>query len=503
MYEAASAPVMNKKGKTDKMTTFAALLTSEQVKTIHEASLEILENVGLLVRSGKARTCFAQHGCHVDSETQIVKFPPGLVEHWCTAFPSTFTFHGRDPQYDRTIPDDGPLIATSSSAPNIIDPDTGQERRSRSDDIARIAHLVNELPGYDVFSISITADDAPPGQFYLSRFYPTLKNCLKPVQGSAPNAQEAEAILRLGCLIAGSEEAYRARPFITYICCPIISPLTMDADSTEITMHFIEEQLPNYACIVPNAGLTAPLTLLGTLTQCNAEFLAYAMLVQMTRPGTPLIYGVLPTVADVRTAAYATGGIETGILVMGCAQMARYYDVPCSAMAGLPNAKVNDAQSGFETGMSALAAVLAGVDLVSMGGLLDALMAFDFAKLVIDNEIALMLKRVIRGVEPFSEENLALDVIAEVGPGGMFIDTRHTLKRMWTTALLPEIADRSSRQQWEAEGALEAHDRAMQRVREILAGDNPAIFSPDVDARIRARFEGLVAGDAAEGWSDG
>jgi len=176
--------------------------------------------------------------------------------------------------------------------------------------------------------------------------------------------------------------------------------------------------------------------------------------------------------------------------------------VPCAAFVGLPNAKVNDAQSGFETGMSALAAVLAGVDLIIMGGLLDALMAFDFAKAVIDNEIALMLKRVERGLE-FSEENLALDVIAEVGPGGMFMDRLHTLKRMRTTALLPEIADRSPRQQWEERGALDAHARAMRRVREILTRDNPAVFSPDVDARIRAEFEGLVAGDAAVEWLPG
>jgi len=484
------------------MTRFAELLTSEQVERVHEASLEILENVGLLVRNEKARACFGQHGCHVDSETQIVKFPRAVVEHWCAAFPSTFTFCGRDPQYDRTIPGDGPLISTSSSAPNIIDPETGRERRARSDDIARIAYLVNELVGYDVFSISTTADDAPPGQFYLSRFYPALKNCLKPVMGSAPNAQEADNIFRLGCLIAGSEAAYRARPFITYVGCSLISPLTMDVNSTEMLMRFTEEQLPNYTCVVPNAGLTAPLTLLGTLAQCNAEFLAYAVLVQMTHPGTPLVYEVLPTVADMRTAAYATGGIETGILVMGCVQMARYYNVPCAAFVGLPNAKVNDAQSGFETGMSALAAVLAGVDLIIMGGLLDALMAFDFAKAVIDNEIALMLKRVERGLE-FSEENLALDVIAEVGPGGMFMDRLHTLKRMRTTALLPEIADRSPRQQWEERGALDAHARAMRRVREILTRDNPAVFSPDVDARIRAEFEGLVAGDAAMEWPPG
>ena len=139
------------------MTSFATLLTPEQVERVHEASLEILENVGLLVRHPKARSVFARHGCRVDGETQVVKFPPAVVDEHRSLWPATFTFRGRDPKFDRTIPQDGPLIVTGSSAPNVIDPVTGLERRSRSDDIARIAHLIHELPGYDVFSVSTLA----------------------------------------------------------------------------------------------------------------------------------------------------------------------------------------------------------------------------------------------------------------------------------------------------------------------------------------------------------
>ena len=161
----------------------------------------------------------------------------------------------------------------------------------------------------------------------------------------------------------------------------------------------------------------------------------------------------------------------------------------------MTNAKTNDAQSGFETGMSTIAVLLAGINLLRMGGLLDALMVFDFAKAVIDSEIALMIKQIARGMQ-FSEENLALDTIADVGPGGMFMDKAHTIERMRTTGLLPEIANRLPRTQWEAKGAPDTQVKAIKRVREILAGDNPAVFSPEVDVRIRAEFEGLVAGDA-------
>jgi trimethylamine--corrinoid protein Co-methyltransferase len=474
------------------MIRFAELLSQEQVERVHEASLEILADVGMLIRNREARGCFARYGCRVDEETRTVRLPRTVVEEFRAACPPTFTFRGRDPETDRTIPDDGPLMVTGSSAPDILDPETGQVRRSRSDDIARIAFLVNEMPGYDVFAISVTADDAPPGHFSVSRFYPALKHCLKPVRGSAPTLEEAETILRMCALIAGSEAAFWARPFVTFQVCALVSPLTMDVESTEKLLRYAERQVPSYGVVVPNAGLTAPLTLLGALAQCNAEFLAQTALVQMTRAGTPVVYDPLPTVADMRTGAYAPGAIETGILMMGCAQMARHYGLPCAGFVGLTNAKVNDAQSGFETGLSTMAAVLGGVDLLAMGGLLDALMVFDYAKLAIDNEIALMLKRVKRGLE-FSEENLALDAIAEVGPGGAFIDTRHTLKRVRTAAFLPEIADRDMRPHWEARGALDAQARAMHRVRDLLRRDNPAVFSPDVDTRIRAEFKDLVA----------
>jgi len=483
------------------LSTFATLLTQEQVERIHEASLEILENVGLLVRHEKARAIFTRRGCQVDAETHIVRFPRKVVEQFRAMMPSTFTFRGRDPQFDRTLPDEGPVIVTASSAPDIIDPVTGRERRSRSDDIARIARLINELPGYDVFSVSTLADDAPPGQFTLSRLYPALKHCLKPIRINNKDLEDAEMILRLGALIAGSEAAYREHPFITHHFCPVVSPLTMDYDSTEMLIYFSENKLPVYPSIVPNAGLTSPMSMAGTLAQGNAEFLAAAVLMQMAQEGTPLIYATLPTVADMRTGAYASGGIECGMLHMGCAQMAHFYNVPSGGYIGLTNSKSNDAQSGFETGLSTMAGVLAGMDMLNMGGLLDALKVFDFAKAVIDDEIAQMLKRVKRGFE-FSEENLALNVIAAAGPGGSFMTHRHTVKRMKTEALLPKIADRDAREAWEKKGSLDTQARAMQRVREILAKDTPALISPEVDAQIRTEFEGIVSGELEmpEGW---
>ncbi len=237
------------------MLDYATLLTLEQVERTHAASLELLDSVGLLVRNEKARTIFKQNGCCLDSETQIIKFPSAVVEKYRALLPSNFTFFARDPIYDRILPQDGPVIITGSSAPDIIDPGTRRPRRSRSDDIARIAHLIHELPAYDVFSISTLADDAPPGQFTLARLYPSIKYCAKPIRSTTKDMDDILSIMRLLFTIAGSEETYRAHPFVTHHYCPIVSPLTMDQLSTEAMIYFCEQKLPVYPSIVPNAGL--------------------------------------------------------------------------------------------------------------------------------------------------------------------------------------------------------------------------------------------------------
>lgn len=474
---------------------FTELLTDDEVRRTHEASLEVLENVGILAHNVKAREVFKKHGCRVDDETGLVTFPADVVERYRKLTPPSFTFRGRDPRFDRTIPDDGPIVVTGSSAPNVVDPVTGAERRATSGDIANIAYLINELPGFDVFSISTLAADAPEGQFSLSRFYPALKNCLKPVRSNTPNMDDLHQVIELGELIAGGRAAYRERPIINHHYCPMVSPLTMDVDSTDAVMWLTDQGLPVYTTVVPNAGLTSPMTLMGTLVVANAEFLAITVFQQMVREATPIIYAGLPTVADMRTGAYAPGAIETGILLAAQAQLARFYNVPAGGYIGLTNSHTNDAQSGYETGMNTLLGVAAGATLLNMGGLFSSLMAFDFGKAVVDNEIALMDKRVWRGLE-FSEENLALEEIAAVGPGGSFMGRKHTKALMKTTAVLPKLAERQMRQQWEDAGRQDIHARAMSEARRILAEPNPAVWDDVLDAAIRDQFSGLVAGDA-------
>jgi len=472
--------------------SFATLLTQEQVERIHEASLEILEEVGLKVRYEPARELFKQHGCSVEGER--VKFPRAVVEKYRKMYPPSFTFYARDAKFDKTIPQDSPVIVTASSAPDIIDPATGQERRATSGDIARIAHLINELPGYDVFSISTLADDAPAGQFTISRLYPAIKYCLKPIRVTTTDHKDTMSIMQMAYTVAGGKEAYKERPFLTHHYCPVVSPLTMDNLSTENVMYFASEGLPVYPTIVPNAGLTSPMSMAGTLAQGNAEFLAAATLMQMVKEGTPLIYATLATVADMRTGAYTSGGIECGMLHMAFAQIAHFYDVPCGGYIGLTNSKLNDAQAGYETGMSAMGGMVSGMDMFNIGGLIDALKTFDFAKAVIDDEVAQMMKRVKRGVN-FSEDELAIDLIKQVGPGGSFIVAKHTMSRMKTEVVMTKLADRDPRTIWEKKGSKDIHARAMKRVKEIMTSNVNSLIAPNIEESLRAEFPGMVAGE--------
>ncbi|MEK6752083.1 MAG: trimethylamine methyltransferase family protein [Chloroflexota bacterium] len=472
--------------------SFAALLTQEQVERIHEASLEILEDVGLKVRYEPARELFKQHGCIVEDER--VKFPRAITEKYRRLVPPTFTFHGRDPKFDKTIPRDSPVIVTASSAPDIIDPVTGAERRAESADIARIAHLINELPGYDIFSISTLADDAPADQFTISRLYPSIKYCLKPIRVTTTDHKDTLDVMEMAYMVAGGKEAYKEHPFLTHHYCPIVSPLTMDKLSTENVMYFANEGLPVYPTIVPNAGLTSPMSMAGTLAQGNAEFLSGLVLMQMVKEGTPTIYATLGTVADMRSGAYTSGAIECGMLHMAFAQLARFYTVPCGGYVGLTNSKLNDAQAGYETGMSGIAGLLGGMDMFNIGGLIDALKTFDFAKAVMDDEAAQMMKRLKRGIN-FSEDELAISLIKEVGPGGSYITAKHTIGRMKTEAVMTKIADRNARTIWEKKGSTDIHARAMMKAKEIMTSNPQPLISDELDEKLRARFEGMVAGE--------
>lgn len=482
--------------KAMKFPGYFKVLSASEETAIHNDALNILEQVGLEVHNQKALSLFESKGCNVDEGRLRVTFPREVINEYMSLVPPQFTLYGRDPRYDFTLPDDGPIFGTASSGTNVRDPLTGEVRPSKSVDIARIGHLINEMPGISMYTCTISATDASYEYRNLERFYPALKNCLKPVRASGVDCiEEAEKILKLGYIVAGSEEEFMKRPFIAFHNCPVIAPLKMDHHSTEMLMYFVERGIPTYATIVPNAGLTAPLSLGACLAQHVAEFLAVAVLMQMVKPHTPVMFNSLPTVADLRTGAYAPGGVECGLLHMACAQMARYFNVPCGGYVGQTNSKLPDAQAGYERSVSATGGMLAGMDMLQIGGLIEALMTFDYAQLAIDNEIALMLTRIKRGIEYNSEEVAeALEETKDVGPGGVFMETPLTMKNLRSLQYLPMIADRNSRIAWESAGSKDAASRALDFVKEILSHDNPHAIDDETDHKIRQEFPDLLPG---------
>ena len=453
-------------------------MTSNEVKKIHDGSLWILENIGIKVENKKCIKIFCEHGCNFDSQTETVRIPRVIIEELIKLIPRKFTYYGRDAKFDITLPDDAPVFSASGEAPNIIDIKTGKIRSSLSSDTENISYLFNEMSGYDIACIMVAANEFPAN--CAANLFPAMKNCLKPIRTpvTGGNMEELKKALNLCYLVAGGKDAFRKRPFVTFCLCPLISPLKLDNDHTEMLIYLTKNRLPTNITICPNAGLTSPMSFVGSLAQTNAEFLATVAIRQMVWPGAPVIYSTLPTAADLRSGAYASGGIESGILAMGFSQMARYYDVPCYAVVGQTNSKIVDAQAAYEESLSSSAAILSGADLIIISGLLDSLMVFDYGMLMIGNEIAQMLKR-LRSKEYFytnQELEAALELIRQVGPGGNYLSTKHTLKRMRTFLNFPEIADRSFRQKWEENGSLNAYERALKKVSEILKIDNPILI---------------------------
>ena len=313
-------------------TQYSKFLTEEQRQMVHEASMEVLENTGMLVKAECAREIFKEHGCTVQDDGRV-KIPHEVVEKYIKMFPSSYTFTAQDPQFDITIPEQGPCVVTASSAPFVIDPKTRKQRRATSDDIANIARLINQLPGFNVFSISTLADDAPDGDLSLYRFYPALKNCKKPVRSNTPRFSELKKVLELGYTIAGGEEAYRANPIYSTITCPI-SPLQLVPESTAMSMESARLGIPIVIISMALAGGTTPVTLAGTLLTHNAEALASVVLSQATVKGAPVVYGSSTSIMDLKYTCSPVGCPELGMINASVAKLAQFYGIPSWVAGG-------------------------------------------------------------------------------------------------------------------------------------------------------------------------
>ncbi|MBL8057113.1 MAG: trimethylamine methyltransferase family protein, partial [Anaerolineales bacterium] len=319
----------------------------------------------------------------------------------------------------------------------------------------------------------------------------------KHVMGGCYFPGKIAELKKMGALIAGSEEAFLARPFFSLNLCWLVSPLRFATETTETLTAAVRAGLPVSLVSAPQAGATAPASLVGTLVQVTAEELAGLTYVQLLRPGHPTLYGGMPLVSDLRTGGMAGGGAELALMNAASAQMSQFYDLPIYNTCALTDSKVPDIQAGFEKGLTTAATALAGAQYNHhAAGMLESMLTVAYEQYVIDDDINGEVMRLVRGLD-VTEEALSLDVIHEVctdGPGH-YLGHPQTLQLMNSEYYYPHTADRATRQDWEAAGSLDMRQRARLKAREVLRTHFPPVVPEAVDRALRDQFNILLPRD--------
>jgi trimethylamine--corrinoid protein Co-methyltransferase len=443
-------------------------LSQESIDRIHQASLRVFEEVGFEVNSETALGLFSQAGAWVDRERRIVRMPSRMVMDLLSTAPSQVRLCGQDEEHDVLLGGTKVHAGTGGTALNIIDSDTGLSRRATLDDLKRITRLVDRLENIHLFMLPVYPSDVPHEHVDVNRFFSGLDNTTKHVMGGVYTLDGIRQAIRMAEIIRGSPQELRRRPLISMITCSI-SPLKIDGLYGDMLVQIAEAGLPVVCPAEPLCGATSPVTLAGTLVIQNVDSLAGVLLTQVVNPGTPVIYGSVASNTDLRDLKYITGSVEMGLLNAAGAQMAQFYHLPFYATAGMSDAKVVDAQCGYESALTSLLCALAGANFIhDAAGMMEFALSVSYEKYVVDNEILGMVMRAVEGVK-VDDDTIAFDVIKQVGPGGHFISTPHTRKHMRSEHYYPSLSDRLTREQWELEGRKDACIRAKEMVSQLLS----------------------------------
>jgi len=465
-------------------------LTPESIGRIHQTALDLLWEVGTQVNSRQAFDIFAAAGAKTDAATRVVRIPPAMVEDAIASAPSRVLLAGREEKHDLILEGTRVYLGTGGTTIYVLDLN-GEKRHSTTQDVADIARLVDALDNVHFIVIPVYPNELPVEQVDVNRFYASLSNCTKHIQGGMYTLEGVRDVIRMGEIIAGGADALRERPIISFIVC-LISPLKMDAEYTDMLLEIVRYGLPVTLSVEPLSGATAPITLAGHLAQWAAEALSGVTLVQLTRKGAPCLPGYVGTITDLRSMGYLCGAVEQGLLNAGVAQISHYWDLPCYATSGMSDSKALDVQTGYEGAMTTLMATLSGANFIhDAAGLMEFAMVASYEKYVIDNEVIGMALRAARGIQ-VSTQSLAKDVIAGVGPAGNFLANEHTARHLRSEFYFPTLSDRESREDWLAAGAKTAREQARKRAERILAEHQPTPLPAEVDARIHAEIPGIV-----------
>ncbi len=460
-------------------------LTTEDIEKIHLTSLRVFDEIGVQVNYPEALEAFAAAGADIDQKTNIVRLKPYQVEKLLATAPSKVTLHGRqqDGEHDLEIGGDKVYMGTGGTALNVQDPGSLEARRSELKDVMNMARMVESLDNIHFYMLNVYPGDLPVEDIDVNRFGAALNRTRKHIMGGVYTVEGVRQVIRMAARIAGSAEELRQKPFISMVACPI-SPFKLDKSYGELAVEAARNSIPVVVPAEPLCGATAPITLAGNMVIQNVDTLAGIIMTQLAKPGCPAFYGCISSITDLRDMKYLAGAVEMGLMNAGAAQMARFYQLPFYATAGMSDSKCVDAQAGYESAITSTMVALAGANFIhDAAGFIEFCMTASFDKLVVDNEIIGMIMRAVEGIE-VNDTTLALEEIRKVGPGGHFVSSRHTRKYMRSEQYSPELSDRNTREQWAAQGSRDTRQRATARVREVLEAEAENVLGEEIRAWI-------------------
>lgn len=470
-------------------------LSDADVATLHDAALRILERTGVTYESGLEETVemLENAGFLVDRASHRIRFPRERIIAEVRKAPRRVILCGLDPANDIDLTEHRVHMGTGGAAIKVLDLDSGAARSSTLRDIYDIGRLVDRLEHIHFYLRPCIPTDIPEAAYDVNMYYACLKATGKHVMSGVNDEAGFHRVLDMATLIAGSREALAHRPFISVITSFAISPLKLCTQSTRIMQEAVRHRIPVALSAAPMSGSTSPMTMAGTLAQLHAEQLAGICICQLTNPGAPLLYGGIPGMANLRTMGYLGGAVECGMMNAAIHQLAHHIGVPNYNSSGLSDAKIPDIQAGWEKALTTVLAAMGGSNYVHhAAGMLESMLTVAYEQFVIDDEIIGFCCKALQGIA-VDADHLALDVIDQVGPGGNFMMSPHTMKYMRSEYFQTNgVSDQKSREKWEKDGALDARERARRLARKILA-QPPAEYIPEaVDRQIREQFEILL-----------
>lgn len=464
-------------------------LSEPDMHAIYETALRLLEDLGMGEVPDRLADVLIGAGA-VDLGNDRISLPKSMVKTAISTAAKTFTFYGRDPARSIEVGGRAVHFGTGGAAVQVLDLDTQIYRPSTLQDLIDFTRLQDTLTNVSWFTRCCIATDVPdPYDLDVNTAYALLMNTTKPVATAFTLAEHVDPIIEMFDIAAGGKGAFAARPFVKAHISPVISPMRYGEDAVDVTFECLKHNIPVSCITAAQAGATAPATLAGFLAQSLAETLASLVMVNVIKPGHPMVFSNWPLVIDLRTGAFAGGGGEIAVLNAASAQLSNWLGLPSGVAASMSDAKAIDAQYGMEKGLTSLAAALAGGNLIyESSGMTASLLGASFEAFVLDDEMHSATYRALRGIE-VSAENLGYDAICDAVLGdGHFLGGAQTMAAMERDYVYPTLADRDDPKAWADKGAQDAWGAARAKARSILAEHRPEYLTPEEDAAIRKAF---------------